>query len=87
MSHRPQRKMRPGSRFICLKCLQLNNVGDGIQRDKPRPKFHVKDLYCINCDCITKNTEIRYNDFIEEVNPKLKELQNLYYINEMEAIV
>ncbi len=83
MSHRHQHKQKPGSRFICLKCLKFNGVGEGIQRKVIRPKFHIKDIFCVGCDCITKNVEVRYDDFYEEVSPQLEELNKRYYMEEL----
>ena len=62
------------SRFWCLHCQRENCVGQGIQRGgKQREKGHVKDLLCLNKECIslpfTKNLEIRYcDDFLEMMN-------------------
>ena len=67
------------SRFICLRCLRINQLGDGIQRSQQREKFHVKDLTCMNCGCITKNIEIRHCDWLEEIKDKAEKLHIEYY--------
>lgn len=67
------------SRFICVKCLQLNNVGAGIQRGSQREKGHIKDLYCINCREVTKNQEIRYCDEYSEILEMAINNQLIYY--------
>lgn len=71
----PKRK----SRFICLKCLNINEVGDGIQRANQREKGHVKDLHCISCGCVTKNIEVRHCDWLEEIKDKAEKLHIKYY--------
>lgn len=71
------------SRFICLRCLKENCVGQGIQRSNQRGKGHIKDLTCINPGCngmITKNIEVRYCDSFQEMLEKAKELHREYYI-------
>ena len=67
------------SRFICLRCLNINQLGDGIQRSQQRKKFHIKDLTCMNCQCITKNIEIRHCDWQEEIKDKAEKLHIRYY--------
>ena len=61
------------SRFICCKCLKENFVGSGIQRANQREKGHTKDLFCICCGEITKNTEVRYCDSFNEMMEKAEE--------------
>lgn len=67
------------SRFICLKCLEENHVGDGIQRRKQREKGHIKDLYCVHCKDTTKNLEVRFCDYYSERIEEAKKLQNEFY--------
>lgn len=70
------------SRFICLRCLNENHVGSGIQRSNQREKGHIKDLTCINQGCngtITKNIEVRYCDDFNEIMGKAEELHREYY--------
>ena len=68
------------SRFICLKCLTENQLGDGIQRSQQREKGHIKDLTCLNCcGIVTKNIEIRHCDWIEEIRDKAEKLHIEYY--------
>lgn len=69
------------SRWICLRCLKENRVGEGIQRGrKQREKFHIKDLSCL-CNSLepTKNVEVRYCDSFKEIMDKAEELHNEYY--------
>ena len=65
------------SRFICLKCLQVGIPG--IQRKSQREKYHVKDLFCCNCQMETKHIEIRHCDWLEEVKDKAEKLHIEYY--------
>lgn len=59
------------SRFICLRCLKQNHIGDGIQRfGRQRPIEHEKNLYCLNCKIVTQNMEVRYCDDYEETLEK-----------------
>lgn len=67
------------SRFLCLSCMKENKVGEGIQRRKMRSKYHIKDLYCNNCHKVTKNMEIRYCDYYEDIYNKAKEVKDTYY--------
>lgn len=72
----PQRQ----SRFICLKCLQLNQVGAGIQRGgRRRNKYHIKDLLCLYCKCETQNIEIRDCDAYEDVYEWAVKVRLQYY--------
>ena len=69
------------SQFICLRCLKINHLGDGIQRSQQREKFHIKDLtcMCVNLEEITKNLEVRYCDDFQEMMNKAMELRPKYY--------
>lgn len=67
------------SRFICLKCLNENCVGDGIQRNQQREKGHVKNLFCVYCRYVTQNIEVRHCDWIEEVRKEAEKLHIEYY--------
>lgn len=67
------------SQFICLRCLKINQLGDGIQRIQQREKGHIKDLTCLSCGCITKNLEIRYCDWLEEMMDRAEKLHIEYY--------
>ena len=70
------------SRWICLKCLNENYVGDGIQRrGHQREKYHVKDLVCL-CTGLkdkTKNLEVRYCDSFDEMMRKAEVLHRELY--------
>ena len=75
------------SRFICCKCLKDNHVGDGIQRGgHQREKGHTKNLYCIYCNEITRNTEVRWRDSYDEMMDRAVEVHREYY-NEYERAV
>ena len=67
------------SRFICLKCLKENQLGSGIQRANQREKGHTKNLYCIYCNEITRNTEVRWRDSYDEMMDKAIEVHREYY--------
>ena len=67
------------SSFICLKHLGINYVGEGIQRERQREKWHLKDLFCLECQCTTKNLEIRYCDDYLEMFDRATSLQREYY--------
>ena len=75
------------SRFICLKHCGENHVLDGLQRGgHQREKKHIKDAFCIECQDITKNIEVRYCDSFDEMMQKAKELHREYYDNTFEHI-
>lgn len=68
------------SQFICLRCLKVNQLGDGIQRTQQREKGHIKDLTCLSCNgIVTKNLEIRYCDWLEEMMAEAEKLHSEYY--------
>ena len=67
------------SRFICLKCLKENCIGQGIQRARQREKFHIKDLDCLYCRETTKNIEVRYCDWYFEIEEVANQLHNELY--------
>lgn len=67
------------SRFICLKCLEENLVGQGIQRSNQRKINHIKDLYCIYCKNVTKNLEVRHCDVFTDKMEYAIILQKEYY--------
>ena len=53
---------------------------DGLQRGgHQREKKHVKDAFCIECQDITKNLEVRYCDSFDEMMQKAEELHREYY--------
>lgn len=45
------------SKFICLRCLKENQVGDGIPRIKTKEKGHIKDIVCL-CTGLKEKTKI-----------------------------
>lgn len=74
---------KKASRFICLYCLQENRVGLGIQRrGKQRENNHIKELWCINCDDVTKNLEVRYCDDFHMKLEEATDIKNRYYPEE-----
>ena len=69
------------SRFICIRCLKENTVGQNIQRKSQREKGHIKDLTCL-CTGLketTKNVEVRYCDSFSEMMTKAEKLHIEYY--------
>lgn len=57
-----------------------NYIGAGIQRgNHQREKFHIKDMYCICCDDVTKNIEVRWCDDYLEIFEKALKLREKYY--------
>lgn len=69
------------SRFICIRCLKENVVGQNIQRKSQREKGHVKDLICLctGLQDITKNVEVRYCDNFQEMMIKAENLHKEIY--------
>lgn len=67
------------SYFICLSHLGINHVGDGIQRRSQREKFHIKTLYCLECDDVVECMEVRYCDYFPEIMEKAEKLHNEIY--------
>lgn len=67
------------SRFICLRCLKLNQ--QGMYRRRIREKGHIKNLYC-SCTKFTKKTknlEVRYCDNLDEMIELAVSLHEKYY--------
>lgn len=77
------RNPKRASRFICLHCLHINQLGSGIQRGgKQREKYHIKDLTCFNKEykgAITKNLEVRWCDDLVEAMNKADKIRSEYY--------
>lgn len=73
------------SRFICMKCMNENMLANGIQRQKQREKYHVKDLFCIRCQMVCKCIEVRFCDSYEEIFETAKIKRENYYINDYES--
>lgn len=69
------------SDFICLCCMNRNKIGSGIHRGRQRPKYHIKSLYCLDCQEVTYNIEIRYCDWFPEIYEKGLILREEYYKN------
>ena len=59
----------------------------GIQRKQQREKEHIKDLFCLHCSCITKNIEVRYCDFYDEIYELAKKKRENYYTDDIERQV
>lgn len=75
------------SRFICIKHMGENYLGAGIQRGgKQREKWHIKDLYCVQCRTICKCIEVRWCDSYDEVYNKAIKLRSEYYSVNIENI-
>jgi hypothetical protein len=69
------------SRFICLRCLNENLVGQHIQRKNQREYAHIKDLTCL-CTMLkeqTKNLEVRYCDDYKRMMVEANTLHTKYY--------
>ena len=79
---------KKSSKFLCLSCMQINQLGAGIQRGgHTREKYHIKDLTCFNKPCCgkqTKNIEIRWCDDYLEVYDKALKSREQYYSNKTE---
>ena len=69
------------SRFICLRCLKENKVGDGIPRLRLKEKDHIKDLACLctGLKYVTENLEVRYCDDFNERMKRAREIQSEHY--------
>ena len=76
---------KQASRFICILCLNQNQIGNGIQRKNQRERYHIKDLYCLNCKKVTKNIEIRYCDDEALIFEKASQL-HIHLYNEGESL-
>lgn len=70
------------SRFICIWCGKENLVGSGIQRQQIKEKYHIKNLFCINCNRKTPNVEVRNCDMYDEILEKVPELLEQHPIRE-----
>lgn len=73
------------SKFLCLNCMKINELGSGIQRvGHQREKWHIKDLACFNKPCCgkqTKNIEIRWCDDLLEAYDRAEQIRDRYYKN------
>lgn len=70
------------SRWICLRCMNENKVGAGIQRGgHQREQNHIKDMICLctNLQEKTKNLEVRWCDDLNESKMRAKEIRDKYY--------
>ena len=68
------------SRFICLKCGELNGIE--IIRKQQREKLHIKDLTCNSSKCngrITHHVEVRGCDWLDDIKMEVPNLHNQYY--------
>ena len=69
------------SRFICLRCLHENKVGDGITRPNTKEKGHIKNLCCLctKMEYKTKNLEVRYKDDFKERMEYANRVRHKFY--------
>lgn len=69
------------SEFICLRCLNNNQVGDKMRRPNMREKDHVKNLFCLctKLQMRTKNLEVRWCDDFDERMEYAKKIKPKYY--------
>lgn len=69
------------SKFICLRCLKENRVGDGIPRPNTKEKDHVKDIICLctHLKMKTKNLEVRWCDDFDECMERARKIKTKYY--------
>lgn len=67
------------SRFICLKCLQIDGTINGIYRLKRRKNGHIKDMWCCHCKETVKALEVKYNNYLPDMMYKAERLHNDYY--------
>ena len=68
------------SKFLCLNCMKINELGSGIQRGgHQREKWHIKDLACFGKQ--TKNLEIRWCDDLLEAYDRAEQIRDRYYKN------
>ena len=72
---------KKSSRFICLRCLCENCVGQGIQRPNTKEKDHIKNLSCL---CVktkykTKCLEVRWCDDFDERMERAEEIRHRFY--------
>lgn len=77
---------KKASRFICLRCLQENKIGLGIQRrGKQREKNHVKSMWCIHCQEFdaTYNLEVRYCDTFDDKMKQAVKIRSKYYSDDI----
>lgn len=72
---------KKSSRFICLRCLKENCVGQGILRPNTKEKDHIKNLrcLCVHMEYKTKNLEVRWCDDFKERMNKAKEIRHKFY--------
>ena len=55
-------------------------MGQGIQRgSRQRKKYHIKDLFCLQCACVTKCIELRWCDDYEKVMEQADKLHKEIY--------
>lgn len=72
---------KKSSRFICLRCLNENCVGQGIQRPNTKEKDHIKNLscLCVHTEYKTKNLEVRWCDNFDERMERAIEICGDFY--------
>ena len=72
---------KKSSRFICLRCLKQNCVGQGIQRPNTKEVDHIKNLscLCVHMEYKTKNLEVRWCDDYKERMERAIEICGDFY--------
>lgn len=76
------------SKFICLRCLRENQVGNGIHRQNTKEKDHIKDIICLctHLGMKTKNLEVRWCDDMDERMKQAMRLKPKYYDEKNELL-
>ena len=73
------RKFFP-SDLICPECGNIMTISRG--KFNVREKYHIKDLYCIKCDKVTKHIELGDADIVKkelEFKSELTEIEKQVY--------
>ncbi len=72
---------KKSSRFICLRCLKENCVGQGIPRPNTKEIDHIKNIrcLCIHTEYKTKNLEVRWCDDYKERMERAIEIRHKFY--------
>lgn len=68
------------SDLICPECGNIMTIARG--KFEIREKYHIKDLYCIKCNKVTKHIELRQADMLKkelEFKNELTEIEKQIY--------